>query len=118
MNCVVPFPALRGHRSRSTRSATGRVHAIAGRVTARLHGACVGAGVEMPAAAGVVLARAGTICRLPEVSMGLIPGAGGTASIPRRIGRQRACYLAISGCELDLETALHWGLVDARVIEP
>jgi enoyl-CoA hydratase/carnithine racemase len=44
--------------------------------------------------------------------MGLIPGAGGTASIPRRIGRQRACYMAISGCELDVATALAWGLVD------
>jgi enoyl-CoA hydratase/carnithine racemase len=45
--------------------------------------------------------------------MGLIPGAGGTASIPRRIGRQRACYLAISGHELALDAALAWGLVDA-----
>jgi enoyl-CoA hydratase/carnithine racemase len=50
--------------------------------------------------------------------MGLIPGAGGTASIPRRIGRQRACYMAISGIELDLETALAWGLVDSLDAEP
>jgi enoyl-CoA hydratase/carnithine racemase len=60
-----------------------------------------------------VVARPGTSFRLPEVSMGLIPGAGGTATIPRRIGRQRACYLAISGSELHLTTALAWGLVDA-----
>ena len=46
--------------------------------------------------------------------MGLIPGAGGTASIPRRIGRQRACYMAISGADIDAATALAWGLVDAE----
>jgi enoyl-CoA hydratase/carnithine racemase len=45
--------------------------------------------------------------------MGLIPGAGGTASLPRRIGRRRACYMAISGADIDLGTALSWGLVDA-----
>ena len=83
------------------------------RLTARLHGICVGAGIEVPAAAARVIARPGTCFRLPEVSMGLIPGAGGTVTIPRRIGRHRACYLAISGLELDLETALAWGLVDA-----
>ena len=44
--------------------------------------------------------------------MGLIPGAGGTATIPRRIGRQRACWMAISGEDVDLATALAWGLVD------
>jgi enoyl-CoA hydratase/carnithine racemase len=44
--------------------------------------------------------------------MGLIPGAGGTASIPRRIGRRRACYMAISGTDIDRRTALAWGLVD------
>ncbi|MBV9996849.1 MAG: enoyl-CoA hydratase/isomerase family protein [Caulobacteraceae bacterium] len=103
----------RAHAIRTLRSATGCVAAIAGRVTARLHGACVGAGVEIPAAAGRVLVRADTICRLPEVAMGLIPGAGGTASIPRRIGRQRACYMAIAGAEVDAETALGWGLADA-----
>ena len=48
--------------------------------------------------------------------MGLIPGAGGTATIPRRIGRERAAYMALSGAEIDLDTALAWGLVDA--VEP
>jgi enoyl-CoA hydratase/carnithine racemase len=101
------------HAIRVLRSAARRVEALGERITARLHGACVGAGIEVPAAAARVIARPGTRFRLPEVSMGLIPGAGGTATIPRRIGRQRACYLAISGLELDLEIALAWGLVDA-----
>jgi enoyl-CoA hydratase/carnithine racemase len=74
----------------------------------------VGAGIEVPAAAARVVARAGTVFRLPEVSMGLIPGAGGTATVPRRIGRHRACYMALSGATIDLDTALAWGLVDAE----
>jgi len=45
--------------------------------------------------------------------MGLIPGAGGTVTIPRRIGRQRACWMAITGADVDVATALAWGLIDA-----
>jgi enoyl-CoA hydratase/carnithine racemase len=51
--------------------------------------------------------------QLPELSMGLIPGAGGTLSLPRRIGRQRTAWLALSGARLDAATALRWRLVDA-----
>jgi len=100
------------HLIRTLRAPARLVHVLKDRVTARLHGACIGAGIEVPAPAGRVVAQAGTVFRLPEVSMGLIPGAGGTASIPRRIGRRRACYMAISGTDLDLGTALAWGLVD------
>ena len=87
--------------------------ALKDRVEVHLHGPCVGAGVELPAFAGAVIAAAGTTFRLPEVGMGLIPGAGGTVSIPRRIGRWRTLYLALTGRPLDAETALGWGLVDA-----
>jgi enoyl-CoA hydratase/carnithine racemase len=45
--------------------------------------------------------------------MGLVPGAGGTASLPRRIGRQRTAWMALTGASVDAETALGWGLVDA-----
>ena len=104
------------HLIRTLRSPARLLHALRDRTTARLHGACVGAGIEVPSAAGRVVARPGAFFRLPEVSMGLIPGAGGTATIPRRIGRQRACWMAISGADVDVETALAWGLVDA--VEP
>jgi hypothetical protein len=104
------------HAIRTLRSATAAVAAIAPRVTARLHGACMGAGIEIPAAAGRVIAAPDVRLRLPEVGMGLIPGAGGTASIPRRIGRHRAAWMALSGADIDAPTALAWGLVDA--VEP
>jgi enoyl-CoA hydratase/carnithine racemase len=106
------------HLVRTLRSAAALVQALGERATARLHGACVGAGIEVPAAAARVTAASGAVFRLPEVSMGLIPGAGGTASIPRRIGRHRAAYMAISGAEIDLATALAWGLVDAEAPAP
>jgi len=50
---------------------------------------------------------------LPELALGLIPGAGGTVSITRRIGRWRTAYLVLSGKFIDPATALQWGLVDA-----
>ena len=78
----------------------------------RLHGPCAGAGIELAAFAGTVAADAGTTCWLPEVGMGLIPGAGGTVSIPRRIGRWRTLYLALTGHRIDVATALAWGLID------
>ena len=101
------------HLVRTLRSPARLLYGLRDRTTAHLHGACVGAGIEVPAAAGRVVAKAGAFFRLPEVSMGLIPGAGGTAAIPRRIGRQRAAYMAISGADIDVETALAWGLIDA-----
>lgn len=102
------------HLIRTLRAPAALTHRLGDRITARLHGACVGAGIEVPAAAARVTAAPGSFFRLPEVSMGLIPGAGGTASIPRRIGRHRAAWMAISGADIDLATALAWGLVDAE----
>ena len=72
----------------------------------------LGAGSELPAFARRVVAMEDAFFQLPEVAMGLVPGAGGTVSIPRRIGRQRTAYLALSGLRLDAATARRWGLVD------
>ena len=80
--------------------------------TALVHGPCVGAGVELPAFCARVEAAADTTVLLPEVRMGLIPGAGGTVSLPRRIGRQRTALLALTGTAIDARTALAWGLFD------
>ncbi len=88
------------------------LHQVRDRATVRLQGACIGAGIEIPAFADRVIAEPGAFFVLPEVGMGLIPGAGGTVSIPRRIGRWRTAWLALSGERLDVDTALAWGLVD------
>jgi hypothetical protein len=59
------------------------------RVTAHLHGACVGSGIELPAFAADVVADPSTEIALPEVSLGLVPGAGGTVSLPSPHGAPR-----------------------------
>ncbi|MFD5002976.1 enoyl-CoA hydratase/isomerase family protein [Streptomyces mutabilis] len=100
------------HRVRVSRSPAALLLRCAAKVTAHLHGACVGAGIELAAFAGRVTATPDTVIRLPEIGMGLIPGAGGTASLPARIGRERTAYLALSGAALNASDALHWGLVD------
>ena len=111
---TLPDPAT-AHVVRSTRNAARLLAQLAERVRAEVHGACIGAGVELAAFAKRVVARADAFFELPEVSMGLVPGAGGTASIPRRIGRQRTAYLALTGERIDARTAREWGLVDEVV---
>jgi enoyl-CoA hydratase/carnithine racemase len=101
------------HLIRTGHSAAAILDALVPRTAVELHGHCIGAGIELASFASYVTADPGTRFRLPELSMGLIPGAGGTVSIRRRIGRWRTAWLAFSGRELDVETALTWGLVDA-----
>lgn len=100
------------HLVRLQRSAGRAIAAVGERVTAHLHGACVGSGIELPAFAAHVVADPSTLISLPEVSLGLVPGAGGTVSLPRRIGRHRTARLALTGERLDAHTARAWGLVD------
>ena len=108
---TLPDPAT-AHAIRSTRNVARLLAACADRVRSEIHGACIGAGIELPAFTGHVVAAPDAFVQLPEVAMGLVPGAGGTASLPRRIGRQRTAWLALTGARLDAETALRWGLVD------
>lgn len=83
------------------------------RCRARVHGQVLGSGLEMAAFCGWVDAHADSVLGLPELALGLIPGAGGTVSVTRRIGRWRTAYLALSGRTIDAATAADWGLVDA-----
>jgi enoyl-CoA hydratase/carnithine racemase len=110
-----PDPA-QAHLVRLTRSPALLMHQLSTRTTAWLHGACLGAGIELPAFAASVRAAEDTRIGLPEIELGLVPGAGGTVSLPRRIGRWRTAFLALTGQTVDAGQALRWGLVDA--IEP
>jgi enoyl-CoA hydratase/carnithine racemase len=80
---------------------------------AEVHGRVLGSGLEMAAFCGHVTADADATFGLPELAIGLIPGAGGTVSVTRRIGRWRTAFLVLSGESIDAETAMQWGLVDA-----
>ncbi|MGB8391275.1 enoyl-CoA hydratase/isomerase family protein [Mycobacterium sp.] len=79
---------------------------------AEVHGRVLGSGLEMAAFCGWVAARDDSVFGLPELGLGLIPGAGGTVSVTRRIGRWRTAYLVLSGRTVGADTALAWGLVD------
>jgi hypothetical protein len=100
------------HAVRTLRSPVLLLHRLRDHATAYVHGACIGSGIEMPAAAGRVIAAPDSWFRLPEVSMGLIPGAGGTVTISARMGRHRVLYWALTDRKLSAEQALAWGLVD------
>ncbi len=107
-----PDPAL-AHVVRLTRSPAMLMDRLRDRTTAVLHGACLGAGIELPAFAACVRATEDARIGLPEIGLGLIPGAGGTVSLPRRIGRWRTAYLALTGATISARQALAWGLIDA-----
>lgn len=83
---------------------------------AQLHGRVLGSGLEMAAFCGWVEAQQDSLFGLPELSLGLIPGAGGTVSVTRRIGRWRTAYLVLSGRTVGVNTALRWGLIDATYV--
>jgi enoyl-CoA hydratase/carnithine racemase len=103
------------HVVRLTRSPARLLARLSARAAARVHGSCLGAGIEWAAFCGRVVARRDTVFGLPEVGLGLVPGAGGTASLPARIGRHRTAHLALTGERIDATTALAWGLVDELV---
>lgn len=104
------------HLVRLTRSPARLLAELGPRLEVRLHGVTIGAGIEMAAFARRVVAHPDAVISLPEVGLGLIPGAGGTVSLPRRIGRHRTAELALVGGRIDVFTAQRWGLVDA--VEP
>jgi len=78
-----------------------------------VQGACVGAGLEIAAFAARLTASSHAWFQLPELLMGLIPGAGGCVSVPQRIGRQRTLLMILSGRRINAQTALRWGLIDS-----
>ena len=100
------------HAIRSTRNVGRLIASISNKVECHLHRACIGSGIELPAFADRIIAAPNTFFQLPEITMGLIPGAGGTVSILKRIGRQRMSYWALSAKRIKAATALEWGLID------
>jgi enoyl-CoA hydratase/carnithine racemase len=100
------------HHLRMVRSAALTLHRVKALSRVFIQGAAVGGGIEFAAAAREVVARPSAFFQLPELAMGLIPGAGGTVTLARRIGWQRTAYLVLSGARLRARTALAWELVD------
>ena len=91
--------------------------ACADRLDAHTQGGCVGAGLELAAWARRLTAAPDAWFHLPELSMGILPGAGGCVSLGRRIGRQRTALMILSGKRISARQALDWGLIDGIVDE-
>ncbi len=82
-------------------------------VVAALNGHCVGGGLEVALAADLRIARAGAgKIGLPEVTLGVLPGTGGTQRLARVVGRSKAIELMASGRTFDAEEARALGLVN------
>ncbi|MGF6738350.1 3-hydroxyacyl-CoA dehydrogenase NAD-binding domain-containing protein [Paraburkholderia atlantica] len=89
-----------------------RIEACAKPVIAALHGAALGGGLEVALAAHYRIAVDGAKLGLPEVQLGLLPGAGGTQRTPRLIGAPAALDLILSGRHASAKEALALGLID------
>lgn len=81
-------------------------------VIAALHGSALGGGLELALACALRVAAPGTVLGLPEVTLGLLPGAGGTQRLPRLAGLELALEMMLSGKPISAERALQAGLID------
>jgi enoyl-CoA hydratase/carnithine racemase len=84
-------------------------------VVAAVAGFALGGGYELALACDFIVADETAIVGLPEVTVGLIPGGGGTQTLARRVGVARATDLIATGRHVGSEEAERWGLVDRRV---
>jgi 3-hydroxyacyl-CoA dehydrogenase len=85
-------------------------------VVAALHGAALGGGFELALGCDARIASTDTLVGLPEVTLGLIPGAGGTQRLPRIVGVPRAIQLVCSGERVRSAQAVAAGLIDAEAV--
>ncbi|MER5886901.1 enoyl-CoA hydratase-related protein [Streptomyces sp. NPDC001941] len=79
---------------------------------AAVHGFALGGGFELALACDLIVGDATTVVGLPEVSVGVIPGGGGTQLLPRRVGAARAAELVFTARRVEADEALALGLVD------
>ncbi|MGV2916856.1 enoyl-CoA hydratase/isomerase family protein [Streptomyces alfalfae] len=79
---------------------------------AAVHGFALGGGFELALSCDVIVADPTTVVGLPEVSVGVIPGGGGTQLLPRRVGAARAAELIFSARRVEAPEARELGLVD------
>lgn len=84
-------------------------------LVAAIHGYALGAGIELPMCCDLRIAAEDARIGLPEVSLGYIPSAGGTQTLPRHLPPGVAMQMILSGDSIDAQTAYRYGLVQ-RVV--
>ena len=82
-----------------------------------LHGYTFGSGVEIAMLCDIRIATKDTIIGLPETGLGIIPAAGGTQTIPRKIGLGHALDLLLLGSHVEVDKSLEIGLIDYNIEE-
>jgi 3-hydroxyacyl-CoA dehydrogenase len=86
-------------------------------VVAAIHGTALGGGLELALTCHYRIAVASARCGLPEVKLGILPGAGGTQRLPRIVGAEKALELIASGEHIPARAALDMGLLDGLIDE-
>jgi len=81
-------------------------------IIAAIHGTALGGGLEVALTCHYRIAVPSAKCGLPEVSLGLLPGAGGTQRLPRLVGVEQALKMVTSGIHLSADKCLKSGLID------
>lgn len=90
-----------------------RIEAFAKPVIAAMHGVALGGGFELGLAAHARVGMAGLRVGLPEVNLGILPGAGGTQRLPRLVGAEVALRMMLTGQPISAADALALGVLDA-----
>ncbi len=99
------------------RSAFGALLALPQPAIAAVHGFALGGGCELALSCDIIVADDSAVFGLPETSVGLVPGCGGTQLAARRIGPGRAAELIFTARKLDAERAVAMGLADVLAPE-
>lgn len=102
---------LDARRARHERDVWGELLAHRCITVAAMHGFCYGAGLELPLCCDYRIAAEGTQFALPEVTLGYIPSAGGTQTLPRVVPPGVAARMILTGDPIDATSGLRWGLV-------
>ena len=97
------------------RDVFGALLALPQPVVAAVHGFALGGGCELALSCDLVVADETAVFGLPEVTVGLVPGGGGTQLALRRLGPGRAADLVLTGRKVGIDEAMRFGLVDRRV---
>nr|WP_145552215.1 3-hydroxyacyl-CoA dehydrogenase NAD-binding domain-containing protein [Variovorax boronicumulans] len=101
----------------SLREAQDQIENAAKPVIAAIHGTALGGGLEVALCCHYRVAVPSAKCGLPEVHLGLLPGAGGTQRLPRIVGVEKALDMILNGSHVPAKKCLEMGLVDALVPE-
>lgn len=111
---TAPSPTI-ARRVRWERDVWGRFLSLPQPIICALHGYVLGSGIEIALCCDLRIASEDTRFGLPEVSLGIIPAAGGTQTLPRTIGRAKSMEMLLTGGMIDVDEALAVGLVN-RVV--